>query len=96
LSLLTGLIADWYFAHMYYVRVNEIKYLYLAGFSHSRKRQSAYAYVFWTVLGVEMTVSLVLLAFWIATGNKEYEYYASDINSGAKSLDLIVLLVAII
>ena len=65
-SLLTGEIADWYFCHMYFVRVNEIKYLYLYGIEHAKKRQFFYNSVFWIVLCFELGVSLILLTIWIA------------------------------
>ena len=35
---LSGLTAKWLFVHMYFVRVNEINYLYLYGAENALKR----------------------------------------------------------
>ena len=46
--------AQWCFAHMYFVRVNEIKFLYLFGTEHAQKRKKIYTLAFWILLGIEV------------------------------------------
>ena len=55
--------AQWCFSHMYYVRVNEIKYLYLFGPESAKKRKSLYQLIFRVVLAIEIVTCAGIEAY---------------------------------
>lgn len=90
------LTAQWCFAHMYFVRVNEINYLYLFGHEHARKRQAIYSRVFWFVLGGYYVLLVLIFALWIPTRKTMVSLFAFNLCTISILFDLALLLIAII
>ena len=88
--------AHWYFAHMYYIRVNEVKYLYLFGYEHAQKRRTRYSIIFWVILAIQIFLNLALLGCYIFTGNFKFLVYNSIWFAISFGFDLLVLLVSVI